>query len=309
MTIRDKNQNEATLTFYSEQTTVSGYKKIKTGREMKYNFKKIFAGLLLSLLTSSFALAESYVRFEQDGQTSWGELKGAIIHQLSNAPYLGGSPTGQTVIRSEGKLMAPVDPKDVYMTGFNYEDHIPEDQKTTTYPGLFMVPAGTLIGPEDDIIHPADSNIIGYEAESVIVIGKRAKDVSVEDASDYIFGVTAGNDVSARDWIPADIQWFRGKGAAGFNSVGPVLQTGLDYKNLNLTARLNGEVRQRGNTSKMIHNFDKMVSYISTYFVLNPGDLIWSGTIGTSETLHVGDVYEVEIEGVGILTNKVVQGK
>jgi len=172
-----------------------------------------------------------------------------------------------------------------------------------------MVPAGTLIGPDAEIIHPADSDFIGYEAETVIVIGKRADNVSVEDAADYIFGVTAGNDVSARDWIPADIQWFRGKGAKGFNSVGPVLQTGLDYKNLTLTARLNGEVRQNGNTSKMIHDFEKMVSYISKYFVLSPGDLIWSGTIGTSEQLKVGDVYEVEIDGVGVLRNTIIQGK
>ncbi|MDA9554489.1 fumarylacetoacetate hydrolase family protein, partial [Emcibacteraceae bacterium] len=249
------------------------------------------------------------VRYEQNGKTSWGELKGETIHQLSNAPYLEGMATGLKVNQADVKMMAPVDPRDVYMTGFNYEDHIPEGQKTTPYPGLFMVPAGTLIGPDAEIIHPADSDFIGYEAETVIVIGKRADNVSVEDAADYIFGVTAGNDVSARDWIPADIQWFRGKGAKGFNSVGPVLQTGLDYKNLTLTARLNGEVRQNGNTSKMIHDFEKMVSYISKYFVLNPGDLIWSGTIGTSEQLKVGDVYEVEIDGVGVLRNTIIQGK
>ncbi|MCC3861602.1 fumarylacetoacetate hydrolase family protein [Pseudemcibacter aquimaris] len=276
---------------------------------MKFNFKRVSLSLVTTLIIASNSFAESYVRYEKDGMAFWGELKGNIIHQLSNAPYLDGALTGETVDKSGVKMLAPVDPKDVYMTGFNYEDHIPEGQKTTPYPGLFMVPAGTIIGPEDDIIHPADSNFIGYEAETVIVIGKRADNVSVEDAADYIFGVTAGNDVSARDWIPADIQWFRGKGAKGFNSVGPVLQTGLDYKNLNLTARLNGEVRQQGNTSKMIHNFEKMVSYISKYFVLNPGDLIWSGTIGTSEQLKVGDEYEIEIEGVGILKNNIVQGK
>ena len=276
---------------------------------MNFNFKIISAVFLLAFLIPNLVLSASFVRYEQDGKTSWGELKGDMIHQLSDAPYLDGQETGVTVNRQSVKLMAPVDPRDVYMTGFNYKDHIPEGQKTTPYPGLFMVPAGTLIGPEDDIIHPIDSEIIGYEAETVIVIGKRADNVSVEDAPDYIFAVTAGNDVSARDWIPADIQWFRGKGAKGFNSVGPLLETGLDYKNLTLTARLNGEVRQRGNTSKMIHNFDEMVSYISKYFVLNPGDLIWSGTIGTSETLHVGDVYEVEIAGVGILKNKVTQGQ
>lgn len=276
---------------------------------MKFYFKRFSTLLLMTYVMSAVSFAETYVRYEQNGKTSWGELKGQTIHQLSDAPYLDGIATGITVKKADVKMMAPVDPKDVYMTGFNYEDHIPEGQKTTPYPGLFMVPAGTLIGPDADIIHPADSDFIGYEAETVIVIGKRADNVSIEDAADYIFGVTAGNDVSARDWIPADIQWFRGKGAKGFNSVGPVLQTGLDYKNLTLTARLNGEVSQNGNTSKMIHNFEKMVSYISKYFVLNPGDLIWSGTIGTSEQLKVGDVYEVEIDGVGILRNKIIQGK
>lgn len=276
---------------------------------MKLYFKRFSALMLMTYVISAVSFAETYVRYEQNGKTSWGELKGETIHQLSNAPYLGGMATGLTVNQANVKMMAPVDPRDVYMTGFNYEDHIPEGQKTTPYPGLFMVPAGTLIGPGAEIIHPADSDFIGYEAETVIVIGKRADNVSVEDAADYIFGVTAGNDVSARDWIPADIQWFRGKGAKGFNSVGPVLQTGLDYKNLTLTARLNGEVRQNGNTSKMIHDFEKMVSYISKYFVLNPGDLIWSGTIGTSEQLKVGDVYEVEIDGVGVLRNTIIQGK
>jgi len=276
---------------------------------MKLYFKRFSALMLMTYVISAVSFAETYVRYEQNGKTSWGELKGETIHQLSNAPYLEGMATGVTVNKANVKMMAPVDPRDVYMTGFNYEDHIPEGQKTTPYPGLFMVPAGTLIGPDAEIIHPADSDFIGYEAETVIVIGKRADNVSVEDAADYIFGVTAGNDVSARDWIPADIQWFRGKGAKGFNSVGPVLQTGLDYKNLTLTARLNGEVRQNGNTSKMIHDFEKMVSYISKYFVLNPGDLIWSGTIGTSEQLKVGDVYEVEIDGVGVLRNTIIQGK
>jgi 2-keto-4-pentenoate hydratase/2-oxohepta-3-ene-1,7-dioic acid hydratase in catechol pathway len=276
---------------------------------MKYNYKRFFSILLVIAALPSLAFSETYVRYEQNGKSSWGELKGHMIHQLSDAPYLDGTATGQTVKKAAVKMLAPVDPKDVYMTGFNYEDHIPENQKTTPYPGLFMVPAGTLIGPEAEIIHPADSDFIGYEAETVIVIGKRADNVSIEDAAGYIFGVTAGNDVSARDWIPADIQWFRGKGAKGFNSVGPVLQTGLDYKNLTLTARLNGEVRQNGNTSKMIHDFEKMVSYISKYFILNPGDLIWSGTIGSSEQLKIGDVYEVEIDGIGVLRNKIIQGK
>jgi len=276
---------------------------------MKHNFNRIFAAVILLMTLPNLALSETYVRYEQDGKTSWGELKGEVIHQLSDAPYLDGMATGETVNQANVKMMAPVDPKDVYMTAFNYEDHITSDMKITPYPGLFLVPSGTLIGPSDDIIHPADSNLIGYEAETVIVIGKRAKNVSIEEAGDYIYGVTAGNDVSARDWIADDPQWMRGKGAYGLNAIGPVLATGLDYKNLKLTARLNGKEVQKGNTSNMRFNFDEMVSYISKYFILQPGDLIWSGTIGTSAKLEVGDIYEIEIDGVGILKNKVVQGK
>ena len=157
---------------------------------MKYNYKRFFSILLLIAALPSLAISETYVRYEQNGTSSWGELKGDMIHQLSDAPYLDGMATGEMINKTAVKMLAPVDPKDVYMTGFNYEDHIPENQKTTPYPGLFMVPAGTLIGPEAEIIHPADSDFIGYEAETVIVIGKRADNVSVEDAADYIFGVT-----------------------------------------------------------------------------------------------------------------------
>ena len=276
---------------------------------MTFRFITIIMGLFSVILFAKIAIAKNYVRYDQNGTVYWGEIEGTSIHQMSGAPYLSGNRTGLTVDVKNVKMKAPVDPSDVYMTAFNYEDHIPEGQKITPYPGVFLVPTSSLIGPSDDIVHPADSVFIGYEAETVIVIGKRAKNVSVEEARDYIFGVTAGNDVSARDWIADDVQWMRGKGAYGFNAIGPVLATGLDYQNLNLTARLNGEVTQIGNTSKMRFGFDEMVSYISKYFVLEPGDLIWSGTIGTSAQLKVGDTYEVEIEGVGILKNKVVQGK
>ncbi|MDG1437934.1 MAG: DUF2437 domain-containing protein, partial [Emcibacteraceae bacterium] len=120
---------------------------------MKYNFNRIFAVIIFLMTLPNLAFSETYVRYEQGGKISWGEPKGDLIHQLSNAPYLDGMATGETVSQADVKMMAPVDPRDVYMTGFNYEDHVPEGQKTTPYPGLFMVPAGTLIGPEDDIVH------------------------------------------------------------------------------------------------------------------------------------------------------------
>jgi len=256
--------------------------------------------------TSFSASAAEYVRFEQAGNIHWGELINGTIHQLSDAPYLGGTATGQTYAEGSVKLKAPVDPELVVMTALNFRSHI--SGEPASYPGLFIVPASSIIGPEEAMVIPKETNNYHYEAEAVIVIGKRADNVPVENAREYIFGVTAGNDGSARDWQAADLQWTRAKGSKTFNSVGPKLVTGLDPNNLQITGRLNGEVRQGENTSDMLFNFDYMVSYISRYFTLEPGDIIWSGTMGTTRRMVPGDVYEVEVEGVGILRNPAVQG-
>jgi 2-keto-4-pentenoate hydratase/2-oxohepta-3-ene-1,7-dioic acid hydratase in catechol pathway len=193
------------------------------------------------------------------------------------------------------------------MTALNFRSHI--SGEPASYPGLFIVPPGSIIGHEEDIIRPADSTNLHYEAEMVVVIGKRAHKVSEADAHQYVFGVSAGNDVSERAWQRNDLQWTRAKGSDTFNPVGPVLVTGLDYSNLEIVGRLNGEERQRENSSDMLFSVDHMVSYISHYFTLEPGDIIWSGTMGTTRAMAPGDVYEVEIEGVGVLRNRVVQGQ
>jgi 2-keto-4-pentenoate hydratase/2-oxohepta-3-ene-1,7-dioic acid hydratase in catechol pathway len=234
-------------------------------------------------------------------------LEGTTIRQLSDAPYLGASLTGQSVERSSVKLEAPVDPKLVFMTAFNFRSHITGDP--AEYPGLFLVPANSIVGPEDSIVRPAESNNLHYEAELVMVVGKHAENVSIEDAPDYIFGVTAGNDVSERQWQGGDIQWVRAKGSRGFNAVGPMLVTGLDISNLEIVGRFNGEETQRGNSSDLIFNMAHMLSYISKYFTLEPGDLIWSGTMGSTQAMEPGDMYEVDIAGVGVLSNTVMQGK
>jgi 2-keto-4-pentenoate hydratase/2-oxohepta-3-ene-1,7-dioic acid hydratase in catechol pathway len=247
-----------------------------------------------------------YVRYEQAGDISWGELDGTTIRQLSDAPYLGGMRTGRTTTESAVTMKAPVDPTLVFMTAFNFRSHIAGDP--AEYPGLFTVPASSIIGPGENIVRPAGSQNLHYEAEMVVVIGRRAMNVSPEEAPAYIFGVAAGNDVSERAWQAGDIQWIRAKGSRTFNAVGPVLVAGLDYTNLQIEGRLNGEARQEENSSDLIFNMHHMVSYISQYFTLEPGDLIWSGTMGATSAMEPGDVYEVEIEGVGILRNQVVQG-
>jgi len=267
------------------------------------------AGLLASALLASVAAAQTqYVRYSQNGgAASWGVLDGSTINQLSDAPYLGGTRTGQSVQRSAVKLEAPVDPTLVFMTAFNFRSHITGDP--AEYPGLFLVPANSIVGPEDPIVRPAESTNLHYEAELVMVVGRRAENVSVADAPNYIFGVTAGNDVSERDWQGGDIQWVRAKGSRGFNAVGPVLVDGLDVTDLEIVGRFNGEETQRGNSSDLIFSMAHMLSYISTYFTLEPGDLIWSGTMGSTRAMEPGDMYEVEIDGVGVLSNRVMQGK
>jgi 2-keto-4-pentenoate hydratase/2-oxohepta-3-ene-1,7-dioic acid hydratase in catechol pathway len=141
----------------------------------------------------------------------------------------------------------------------------------------------------------------------VVVIGKRAKDVAVAGAAEYVFGVTAGNDVSERDWQRDDLQWLRAKGSDTFGPVGPVIATGLDHNDLLVQTRVNGEVRQSERSSDLIFDIETIVSYVSRYVTLMPGDVIFTGTPGSTQAMSPGDVVEVEIEGVGVLRNTVVQ--
>jgi 2-keto-4-pentenoate hydratase/2-oxohepta-3-ene-1,7-dioic acid hydratase in catechol pathway len=142
------------------------------------------------------------------------------------------------------------------------------------------------------------------------VIGKKCRRISREDALDYVFGVTAGNDVSERIWQNdaelKDVQWWRAKGADTFGPVGPVIVSGIDYGNLLLRLRLNGEVKQEERTDHLIHDIPTIISHISRYVTLYPGDLIFTGTPGQTSSLKPGDVVEVELEGVGVLRNPVV---
>jgi 2-keto-4-pentenoate hydratase/2-oxohepta-3-ene-1,7-dioic acid hydratase in catechol pathway len=129
-----------------------------------------------------------------------------------------------------------------------------------------------------------------------------------ETAAEYIFGVTAGNDLSERDWQRNDLQWLRAKGSDTFGPIGPVIVRGLDPNDLLLQTRVNGEVRQSERTRDLIFDVEEIVSYVSRYVTLYPGDVIFTGTPGSTMALEPGDVVEVEVEGVGVLRNTVVSG-
>ena len=266
-----------------------------------------WALVMALLLTSSGVVAAApvhYVRYSVDNSISYGVQDGDTIRQLSAAPYHGGTPTGATVELADVKLLAPAEPSKVFAVGFNYDSHR-GDRVLPPHPPIFLKLPTTIIGPDANIIYPEGAADVHYEAELVVVIGKTASKVSVEDASDYIFGVTAGNDVSKRIWQADDMQWFRGKATDTFGPLGPAIVTGLNYKNLLVQSRLNGEVMQSQRTSDHIHDVDAIVSFISQTVTLYPGDVIFTGTPGSTTAMQPGDIIEIEVEGVGILRNTI----
>jgi len=266
--------------------------------------------LVLALATAIPTMLEAqvrqYVRYQLDGQVSYGRLEGETIVQLRAAPWLGGTPTGVRVQRSKVALVAPATPSKVIAVGLNYQTHLGE-RSAAAYPGLFAKLPTSIIAHNDTVILPPDANNVHYEGEMVIVMGKRAQNVSTERAKEYVFGVTTGNDVSERDWQKSDLQWFRAKAADTFGPLGPVIVTGVNYDDLLLETRLNGKVVQSQRTKDLIFNVAEIVSYISRYVTLEPGDVIYSGTPGTTQQMKAGDVVEVQLEKVGMLSNPVVK--
>lgn len=176
-------------------------------------------------------------------------------------------------------------------------------------PQPFFKSPSCLIATGEEIVIPEGTAEVHYEAELVIVIGKRAKNVSEDQALDYVLGVTCGNDVSARDWQKNDVQWWRAKGSDTFGPVGPYIVSGVNYDDLLLQLRLNGEVKQEQRTSDFIQSVPEMVSFVSRHITLHPGDLIFTGTPGKTSAIKPGDVVEVELEGVGVLKNGVAAAK
>ncbi len=246
-----------------------------------------------------------YVRYSYEGRVTYGVLEGEAIRELEGDLFAGSRETGRTVALSEVRLLAPCEPSKVIAVGLNYRSHLGE-RPAPEQPGIFAKLPSAIIGPEDEIAIPADASNVHYEGELVVVIGRKAKDVPVAEAADYVFGVTAGNDVSERAWQRGDLQWLRAKASDSFAPIGPAIVTGLSYNDLLVQTRLNGELRQSERTRDMLHDVEAIVSYISRYITLLPGDVIFTGTPGTTDAMQPGDVVEVEIEGVGVLQNSVV---
>ena len=274
---------------------------------MKY--KRLFITLIITISSHLFGSETTkYVRYTHEGQESYGILEGDTVRELVGDIFSAPTPSGKTLKLSEVHLLAPCKPTKVIAVGLNYRSHI-GNRPVPEYPGLFAKYPTSIIGQEKNIVMPSDATDLHYEGELVIVIGKKAKNISVSKAPNYIFGVTAGNDVSERNWQQADLQWLRAKASDTFGPVGPAIVTGLNYNDLLLQTRLNGELRQSERTKDLVYNVEAIVSYISHYVTLFPGDLIFTGTPGTTKAMKPNDIVEIELEGVGILRNKVVSSQ
>jgi 2-keto-4-pentenoate hydratase/2-oxohepta-3-ene-1,7-dioic acid hydratase in catechol pathway len=303
------------------------------------------ASLLLLVCAATVSAAEpvKYCRFRAGDHVAYGIVEGDAVREISGDLFGQWERTDRTHSLSKVELLVPTVPTQVLAMAGNYESHLAgEDTVTTTVttvvtvksdrrtgettttttsteevrrsgevPAKFQVPQpffkspSCLIPAGAKIELPADAGIVHYEAELVIVIGKTARNVSKDEALDYVFGVTCGNDVSARVWQKGDVQWWRAKGSDTFGPCGPFIVSGVNYDDLLLELRLNGEVKQKERTSKMIHDVATQVSLLSRHVTLHPGDLIFTGTPGETAEIRPGDVVEVELEGAGVLRNEV----
>ena len=265
----------------------------------------VVAVAVLAVGASAFAQdVTKYVRYEHDGAASYGILEGETIHQLGGNVFESPERTGATVALGDVTLLPPSEPQKVVAAGLNYRSHLGGAQPAE-YPGLFDKHATSLIGHEAEITYYEDATNLHFEGEMVLIIGKVTRNVSVEDAPDHIFAVAPGNDISERVWQSNDLQWFRAKGADTFGPVGPVMARGVDYNDLLLQTRVNGQVMQSQRTRDLLFDSAYLVSYASRYVTLEPGDMIFTGTPGSTSAMQPGDVVEIELESVGVLRNTI----
>ncbi|HBY62903.1 MAG TPA: fumarylacetoacetate hydrolase [Solibacterales bacterium] len=257
--------------------------------------RQLLASTAFQLAAQKFGVTY-YVRYAG----SYGILEGDRIQPLQGSPFENPKPAGKPIAASSVKLLYPCLPPKVLAVGLNYKSHI-GGRPAPKRPEIFFKPITCLTSPGDPIVIPSDSKNTHYEGEIVIVMGKNNR----------IFGYTCGNDVSERDWQSGpdkDLQWWRAKGADTFGPLGPAIAVGLDPKPSKLTTRLNGAVVQEQFVSDLLFDCDRIVAFASKYVTLTPGDVIYTGTPGTTKAMSPGDVVEVHIDGIGTLRNPVKAG-
>ena len=244
-----------------------------------------------------------------DGRPTYGWVDNDRIRLLDGAPFEdAAAETGKDLNLADVGLLTPVVPSKILAVGRNYADHVAEmKMELPSQPSVFIKPNTTLVDPGGTVVlPPADvSTEVEHEAELVIVIGRPARNVTPDEALSYVFGYTCANDVSARDLQRSDVHVTRGKGYDTFCPLGPWVATGLDPSALSIRCRVNGELRQNGNTRDLIFDVPSLISHLSSWTTLLPGDVILTGSPGGTGPLVDGDRVAIELEGIGVLEHLV----
>lgn len=254
------------------------------------------------------------VRFQTERSIGWAILKQDRLFSLEGNLYDRFQKGRELCPLQEAKLLAPVEPKIMVCVGMNYQERFEEkDYKDSGWtrpeePIVFFKPPTAVVGPTDDVVFPSMAQTLRYEAELCVVMKRSARNVSEREAADYILGYTCGNELGAIDLVKKDRWLTRAKGFDTSGPLGPALAVNLDPHQLAIRSWVNREKKQDGNTRDMIFPVEKLVSFITAFMTLQPGDVIWSGTPEGCDYVKIGDVMEVEIEGIGTIKNKVVPG-
>lgn len=252
-----------------------------------------------------------YVRYQHSGKMCEGALLDSdTIEEFEPGSGINGSPTGRTIPLADVRLLPPCEPSKLIIVARNYAEHAKETgSESPSEPHLHPIPASSVIGHGEAIALPPGIGRVDHEAELVVVIGRRCRSVTEEEALGYVAGYTCGNDVSARD-----VQWgtppafARAKSIDTFSPLGPWLVTDLDPSDLLVECIVSGEMRQSGRTRDMLFPVQRLVMESSRWMTLEPGDCIYTGTPSGITPLKGGDVCEVRIEGIGSLMNPVIVG-
>jgi 2-keto-4-pentenoate hydratase/2-oxohepta-3-ene-1,7-dioic acid hydratase in catechol pathway len=256
-----------------------------------------------------------WVRYETNGHPAYGIVEGDTITEVKGDPFAGCERTAIRRSLASVKLLVPVEPRTFYCAGLNYAEHVIEAaRKRGQEPNLPKAADigyranNALVAHGEPIVIPADATErVQYEAELVAVIGKKAKRLSERDALSCVLGWTIGNDVSERTWQAGDRTLWRAKNADTFKPMGPWIETDFDLDAAQTIVRVNGDEKIRFKTNSMIFGPATFISRMSQYMTLYPGDVVWMGTEGAPENIKHGDTVEIEITGIGTLSNPVVR--
>ena len=237
----------------------------------------------------------------------YGVIEGEAVALLSSHPFGPFEPEGRVLPLADVRLVAPVLPSKVIAVGRNYAEHAREmGGEVPAAPMIFLKPSTSVIGPGDPIALPWQSEQVEHEAELAVVIGRLCRDVPEDRVPEVVLGYTCANDVTARDLQRTDGQWGRAKGFDTFCPIGPWIETSVDLDDADIACLVNGDLRQSGTTGDMVRDVVELVSWISSVMTLLPGDVILTGTPAGVGPIVAGDTVSVSIDGIGTLTNPVI---